>query len=111
MRPHLNRRLTLEAPTRTPDAAGGYSTAWSALGTLWAEVAPDLARLDAVPGGATARARLRVTVRAAPPGAPARPQAGQRFREGLRLFPIDAVQEADPTGRHLLCLAHEEASR
>ena len=38
--PHLNRALGLEGVVRTPDGAGGFSEAWTALGTLWAEVLP-----------------------------------------------------------------------
>jgi head-tail adaptor len=52
----------------------------------------------------------RIVVRAAPPGAPSRPQAGQRFREGGRLFAIRAVAEAGGAGRFLVCFAEEEVS-
>ncbi|NJS38774.1 MAG: head-tail adaptor protein [Rhodobacteraceae bacterium] len=52
----------------------------------------------------------RITVRAAPTGAVSRPKAGQRFREGTRLFPILAVTEADPYGRFLTCFAREEVA-
>ena len=37
-RPTLNRLLSLEELTRTPDGAGGYSQSWSSVGSLWAEV-------------------------------------------------------------------------
>jgi head-tail adaptor len=46
-------------------------------------------------------------VRGAPVGAPSRPVAGQRFREGARIYPILAVAEADPEGRYLVCHAEE----
>ena len=36
--PHLNRALVLEGVVRTPDGAGGFTEAWAALGTLWAEL-------------------------------------------------------------------------
>ena len=36
-----------------------------------------------------------------------RPIAGQRFREGARIYPIIAVAEADPEGRYLVCYAEE----
>ena len=73
--PHLNRALVLEAALRTPDGAGGFSEAWTALGTLWAEVLPgsgsdvlgEERMLSAVP--------YRVTVRGTPVGSPSRPQA------------------------------------
>ncbi len=109
--PHLNRALVLEAVARTPDGAGGFTEAWTALGALWAEVLPGSGNdtlgeermLSAVP--------YRVTVRAAPVGAPSRPKAGQRLREGSRLFLIQAVTERDPDGRYLICFSREEVPK
>jgi SPP1 family predicted phage head-tail adaptor len=104
--PKLTRRLVLEAPERVPDGGGGYVETWVALGTLWAEVLPRGAghEIDA----AASKLNLRITVRAAPVGAPSRPTAAMRFREGTRLYRIEAVTEADATGRHLACFATEE---
>jgi head-tail adaptor len=109
--PNLNRALVLEAVLRTPDGAGGFTEAWGSLGTLWAEVLPgsgsdvlgEERMLSAVP--------YRVTVRGAPVGAGSRPKAGQRFREGTRLFHSQAVTERDPDGRHLTCFAREEVPK
>ena len=109
--PHLNRALVLEGVERVPDGAGGFTEVWTALGTLWAEVLPgsgsdtlgEERMLSAVP--------YRVTVRGAPVGAAARPKAGQRFREGTRLFLIQAVTERDPQGRYLTCFAREEVPK
>ena len=53
----------------------------------------------------------RVTVRGAPTGAPSRPKAGQRLREGARLFLIQAVTERDQFGRYLTCFAREEVPK
>jgi head-tail adaptor len=108
--PNLNRRLSLEEPLRTPDGAGGHSTAWTELGALWARIDPLTPRLAPIPAGQATTAPLRITVRAAAPGAPSRPRPGQRFREGARVYAVTAVQEADPQGRFLLCLAQEEAA-
>ena len=109
--PHLNRALVLEGVERAPDGAGGFTEVWTALGTLWAEVLPgsgsdtlgEERMLSAVP--------YRVTVRGAPVGAAARPRAGQRFREGTRLFLIQAVTERDPQGRYLTCFSREEVPK
>jgi len=109
--PHLNRALKLEGAVRTADGAGGFTEAWAALGTLWAEVLPgsgsdvlgEERMLSAVP--------YRVTVRGAPLGADSRPKAGQRFREGVRLFLIQAVTERDQFGRYLTCFAREEVPK
>lgn len=106
----LNRPLVLETATRAPDGAGGFTLAWTPLGTLWAAVLPGTPRTLDQPGGAERRVPLRITVRGAAPGAPSRPQAGQRFRDGARTYPIAQVSEADPQGRHLLCLAHEDTA-
>jgi head-tail adaptor len=109
--PHLNRALVLEGVVRTPDGAGGFTEAWTALGTLHAEVLPgsgsdvlgEERMLSAVP--------YRVTVRGTPIGAPSRPKPGQRFREGTRLFLIQAVTERDPDGRYLTCFSREEVPK
>jgi head-tail adaptor len=109
--PHLNRALVLEGVVRTADGAGGFTEAWTTLGTLWAEVLPgsgsdtlgEERMLSAVP--------YRVTVRGAPTGAPSRPKAGQRLREGARLFLIQAVTERDQFGRYLTCFAREEVPK
>lgn len=109
--PQLNRALVLEGVVRTPDGAGGFTEAWTVLGTLWAEVLPgsgsdtlgEERMLSAVP--------YRVTVRGAPVGSGSRPKAGQRFREGTRLFLIQAVTERDPFARYLTCFAREEVPK
>ncbi|MCU0828114.1 MAG: head-tail adaptor protein [Tabrizicola sp.] len=109
--PHLNRAMVLEGVVRTPDGAGGFSSVWTALGTLWAEVLPGSGNdtlgeermLSAVP--------YRITVRGAPVGSESRPRAGQRFREGTRLFWIQAVTERDAQGRYLTCFAREEVPK
>lgn len=102
--PHLNRKMTLEAPTRTADGAGGYSEVWQPLGIIWGEVLPRGAgrEVDA------SELKLKITVRVAPQGAPSRPTAAMRFRDGERLYLIDAVTETTSAGRYLVCFAKEE---
>jgi SPP1 family predicted phage head-tail adaptor len=104
--PALNRRLTLEAPQRLPDGAGGFIETWQALGRVWAEVLPRGAGREV--DAAASRLNLKILVRATPHGAPSRPTAAMRFREGARLYRIEAVTEADATGRYLICFASEE---
>ncbi len=106
--PNLSRALVLEAPVITPDGAGGHVTTWTALGTLWAEIRAGSGRERRAALGPSADVPLRVTLRAAPPDSDSRPRAGQRFREGTRLFRILAVTEADAQGRYLICQAIEE---
>jgi len=103
-RPNLSRRLLLEAPLRVADGAGGFEEVWQPLGHVWGEIVPRTGRES----GDLARMGVRITVRAAPQGAASRPTPLQRFRDGSRLFTIDAVTEADPAGRFLICFATEE---
>jgi len=106
--PVLNRRLVLEEMQRLPDGAGGFTTEWSVLGTLWASVvagtgaekAGEFVTLSTVP--------YRITVRGAPPGAPSRPRPDQRLRDGDRLYRVLAVTEADARAAYLTCFAREE---
>ncbi|MDG4649802.1 phage head closure protein [Roseibacterium sp. SDUM158017] len=104
--PRLTRRLVLEAPERVPDGAGGYAETWTVRGSVWAEVVPRGAGREV--DAARSRLNLKITVRSAPQGAPSRPTAAMRFRDGQRLYRIEAVTEADATGRTLACFATEE---
>ena len=107
----LNRRLVLEEPQRVPDGAGGYSEMWVALGVLWGEVRHGTGREREAAGLFTVSSiPYRITVRAAPHGAPSRPRPDQRFRDGERIFRILAVTERDPEARYLECFAREEVA-
>lgn len=108
IRPHLNRRLALEVEERTADGAGGFVSVWQSLGTVWASLEVGAAR-EAVDGERVVPAQsVKVTVRAAGEGDPARPERGKRFREGGRAYPIQAVQLRDPRGLYLTCQCIEE---
>lgn len=104
----LTRPLLLEARQAVADGLGGLSESWAALGTLWAEVVAGTGREAAGEEVTLASIPYRITVRGAPQGAPSRPKAGQRFRDGGRLFAIVTVTEADAAGRYLTCIAREE---
>lgn len=106
----LNRLLTLEALLRTPDGAGGYLETWVSQGTLWAELKAGSGNEAQGAGVSLSRTRYRITVRAAPFGAPSRPKPEHRFREGARVFRILSVAEADTAARYLTCLATEEVA-
>ena len=79
-------------------------------GTLWAEVCARTGRETTAGGVAVSRMGFKITVRAAPQGAPDRPTPDQRFREGTRVFVIRAVAEGDAGGRYLTCFADEEVA-
>ncbi|WP_028031385.1 head-tail adaptor protein [Gemmobacter nectariphilus] len=106
--PRLTRRMVLEARSEVSDGAGGLIVAWAALGDLWVAVAPGTGREGGAEAVALGEVPVKITVRGAPEGAPSRPVAGQRLREGGRLFRILAVAEADAAGRYLTCFAREE---
>ncbi|MEX3015902.1 phage head closure protein [Gymnodinialimonas hymeniacidonis] len=102
--PQFNRKLILEAPSRVSDGAGGFAETWAPLGIIWGEVLPRGAGREVE----ASELKLKVTVRAAPQGAPSRPTAAMRFRDGDRIYRIEAVTEAEAEGRYLICFVKEE---
>lgn len=106
----LSRRLLLERPLAAPDGAGGFAQTWETLGAVWAEMVARGGR--ETDGGviSLAAAKYRITLRGAPVGAEQRPTPECRFREGDRVFAIDAVTEKDGHGRYLVCHATEEVA-
>lgn len=106
--PSLNRKLVLESVVRVADGAGGYLETWQPVGTLWAAMKSGTGREKAGEFLTVSSTTLRITVRAAPFGAPRRPTPDQRFTEGTRIYRIQAVTEADNEGRYLTCFAQEE---
>lgn len=108
--PHLSRSLVLESPVRQPDNAGGFVETWTALGSLWADVTLRTGRERDEAGAPVSTVGWKIAIRSAPVGAPSRPRPGQRFREGRRVFVIQAVAERDPFGRYLTCFVEEEVA-
>ena len=106
----LKHPLVLEAPNYTPDGAGGMTETWVVQGQLWGALDPRGGSETGAGDLALSRGRWRITVRAAPEGAPSRPVPRQRFRLGVRLFRIRAVQEDGPAARYLRCDAVEEVT-
>ena len=103
----LSRKLVLEERVSTPDGKGGFTVGWQVLGALWANVDARSGREALVGARDVSRVRYRIIVRGAPVGAASRPRPDQRFREGDRVFSIQAVSEYDPKGRWLECWAEE----
>jgi head-tail adaptor len=106
--PRLNRQLVLETPDVLSDGAGGFVQGWVPLGILWGAVTARTGRETALSGAPVSTMAYRVIVRGAPMGSDRRPAAQQRFREGDRIFTIQAVAEHDPDGRYLACFVNEE---
>ncbi len=106
--PKLNRSLVLEGSLEIADGAGGYTHDWEPLGVLWAELKAGTGRAQAASAATLSRVPYRITVRGAAYGAPSRPVAGQRFRDGTRIFDIQAVAETGVNAAYLTCHALEE---
>ncbi|MGB3244641.1 MAG: head-tail adaptor protein, partial [Sulfitobacter sp.] len=88
--PNLSHALVLETPQRIIDGAGGFTQGWIGLGTLWAEITARTGRETATGGTPVSRVSYKIVVRGAPWGTPERPKAQQRFRDGNRIFTIEA---------------------
>ena len=106
--PVLNRPLVLEEHGVVSDGAGGFTEVWTALGTLWGDVQLRSGRDSSGQDVALGTTAYRIVVRGAAPGAPSRSRAGQRFRDGTRIYAIRAVSDDGPDGRFLVCFAEEE---
>jgi len=106
--PVLNRKLKLEAPYRTRDVSGGYETSWQVMGSLWARIKSGTGNEAELAGLSISTIPYKITVRGAPVGAPSRPVAGQRLRDGERVFRVLAVTEEDSRACYLTCFAREE---
>lgn len=106
--PRLDRRMVLEGPTRVSDGAGGFSMAWVVRGVIWAALRPGSGRETAGEEVRVAETPYRIMLRGAPVGSAMRPKPEDRLRDGVRVFTILAVTEADPRGQYLTCFAREE---
>jgi SPP1 family predicted phage head-tail adaptor len=98
----LRTRLTLEAPSRTSDGAGGSGIAWESVSDVWARVTPltgneDLS-LDRVAG--TLRHEIVIRYRAGV-------TLEMRFRDGSRVYDIRAAFDPDARRHWLKCIAEE----
>ena len=102
--------LTLQTPIRVPDGAGGSTMSWQSRGVIHAclEAMTGRERVEGAVG--VSRVPYRITIPAAPPGAPSRPGPRDRFLHGNRVFDIITVSEADDTARFLECRAIEEVT-
>lgn len=105
----LSRKLELEDLTRVDDGAGGFVGNWVALGTVWGAVDPLSGRLERGDGASRTRTAYKISVRAVPTASSGRPRAGQRFREGARIYNIRAVLQSSDA-RYLTCICDEETA-
>lgn len=98
----LRRRLLLEAPISTPDGLGGATRAFATVAALWAQVewlgGGERWRMGRLEQAGTHRVTLRWR---------AGVDAGQRLRDGTRIYDIRAVCDPDGGRRRLVCLVEE----
>ncbi|CTQ50909.1 phage head closure protein [Jannaschia donghaensis] len=104
----FRRRLTLQAPVRVSDGAGGQTLSWEDRGGLWAEVRMRSGSLRHGAFGRTPRLQVRLTTHSVPQGHPMRAEPGQRLRDGGQVYEIEAVHDADD--RQLLTILASVAS-
>lgn len=98
-------RLTREVPVEVADGQGGASLSWSSAGAVWARIEP-VSHATSEVAGAT---RVVLTHRIWIPWQTG-VAAGQRLRQGTRIFAIQAVRDPDESARYLVCDCEEEAS-
>lgn len=98
----LKRRLVLEQPTELADGAGGVTRGFAAVATVWANLewlaGEERWRQDRPEQAGAYRITLRWR---------AGVTAGQRFRDGSRIFDIRAAGDPDGARRSLVCLTEE----
>ncbi len=104
----LDKRVSLQSLTSTPDGAGGFSSSWQTVSTVWAHVEP-LAANSAYGGGEYSEARqiayrqrVRITLRYI-----TGVTADMRVVMGSQLFNIRQVINQDMQNRVLEIIAEE----
>jgi SPP1 family predicted phage head-tail adaptor len=98
----LRHRITLEAPVRTSDGAGGAFETWAPVAEFFAAMHARTGSEAVVHDRISGRISHEFWIR---PRADVAPSL--RFRLGDRLFHIHAVLVGDDRGRRLRCLCEE----
>jgi SPP1 family predicted phage head-tail adaptor len=97
----LRERVTIEAPARVDDGAGGAALTWSEVATVQAEVAAGAGREVAAGERLEARQRLTVTIRH-------RADVTAAMRLVWRDEPFNIKAVRDPDGRRRWLQIHAE---
>jgi len=98
----LRHRLTLEEVQRASDGAGGFTTSWTGIADLWAEMTP-AGGGEGVEAGRLAGKRAYTIVLRYREGV----RPAMRFRLGARVFEILTAIDAGERHRWLHCLCEE----
>lgn len=97
----FRHRLTVEESVTSADGGGGFTTAWTGAGDVWAIVAPVSGEEHLAADALSGRVTHRITIRQRRDLKPA-----MRLRDGTRVFEIVAVLDAYPL-MPLVCLCEE----
>lgn len=103
----LRRRLALEMPVDAPDDTGGVSRTYALLDTLWAKIAPAPATSRLVDERYIADRMEQTVTHHITLRFRAGMTAAMRFRDGVRVFFIHAVEDPDEHRRFLVCRCEE----
>lgn len=92
----------MQVPVDTDDGAGGTTTAWSDVASLWAAIEPLSTAERVAAGRIEAAAGLRLTIRHR-----ADLTHAMRFVAGPRVLAILGIADPDGRGRWLVCDCEE----
>ena len=98
----LRHRLTLEAPTRMTDSAGGARQTWREIGKLWAALRDLSGGEKEYAEAESAAKKVEVIIRFREDITP-----DMRFIYGARMFNISAILDQRGTKRFLTCICEE----
>ena len=100
----LNKRITLQHPTKAPDGMGGFTATWTDAATIWAAVWPVNATetIGAGQTGMTITHRIRIRYRAIL-------KASWRISWGGRYFNIVSIIDPNMAHRWLDVMCKEAA--
>lgn len=101
----LRRRVRIEQPVYTPDDAGGQSTGWQELATVWADVRPVSGQTVFEAAQRQERVTHKVFIRFREDVT-----ASMRLVLGSRVFAIRAVLDPEEDRQRLLLLVEEGAA-
>lgn len=98
----LNKRITLQYPTRVPDTMGGATVTWSDSGTVFAAIWPISAneQVQAMQEKMTITHRIRIWYRSS-----IRPS--WRIKYGLKYYNIVSIINPDMANKYLDILCKE----
>jgi SPP1 family predicted phage head-tail adaptor len=98
----LRRRLTLETQARVADGGGGVSVTWTPVADLWAELRNPGGSETFIAEGLQGKVTHEIVIRKRMDVVPA-----MRFRQGTRVYIVEAVLGRDEPEPFLRILAEE----